>query len=205
MPQVLKEEVRGRILRAALAEFAARGYVAATMSSIAVRAEMGAPGLYRYYESKEALFAAAIPESLARIFEGLLSRRVRALAAAVGPKDETGAEMLAFWEAHRLEVVILLGRAEGTPYAHFGTRFVDQLVELTLAEMKVASGGHKVDAPTRFVLRHIFENTRTMLASILEAHEEPRAMRDAIEAFWSYQIAGLQGLTRKLTNVAAPK
>lgn len=195
MPQVLKEELRTRILEAALAEFAAHGYPATTMSNIAARAGTGAAALYRYYENKEALFDAVLPESIARSFETLLSRRVRSLAAAVGPRDETGNEMLAFWEAHRLAVVILLDRAEGTPYAHFGTRFVDQLVELTLAELKRPA--HKVDAPAKFVLRRIFENTRSMIASILEAHEDPRHMRAAIETFWAYQISGLKGFARK--------
>lgn len=195
MPQVLKEEVRARILAAALAEFAGRGYPATTMSNIAARAGTGAAALYRYYENKEALFDAVVPESLARAFEALLSRRVRSLAAAVGPQDETGAEMLTFWEKHRLAVVILLDRAEGTPYAHFGARFVDQLVDLTLIELK--RPGLKIDAPARFVLRRIFENTRSMLASILEAHDDPKDMRAAIETFWAYQIAGLQGFARK--------
>lgn len=200
MPQVLKEEMRERILAAALSEFAARGYPTATMAGIAARAGTGAAGLYRYYDSKEALFAAVVPESLARSFETLLSRRVRSLAAAMGPQDDTGHEMLTFWETHRLAVVILLDRAAGTPYEHFGVRFVDQLVDLTLTELRRAQAGLKVEAPARFVLRRIFENTRSMIASILEAHEDPQAMRAAIASFWAYQIAGLQGFAAKMAN-----
>lgn len=205
MPQVLKEEMRARILAAALEEFASRGYPATTMASIAARAGTGAAGLYRYFESKEALFAAVVPAPIARSFESLLSRRVRSLAAAAGAKEDTGDEMLAFWEAHRLAVVILLDRAEGTPYEHFGARFVDQLVDLTSAEFRRATPGLVMDAPTRFVLRRIFENTRSMIASILEAHEDSANMRSAIAAFWAYQIAGLQGFARRATKGRAPR
>lgn len=194
MPQVLKEEVRARILEAARTEFATRGYVDATMASIAARADTGAAALYRYFPSKHALFEAVVPPSVVHELEALLTRRVRSLGAALGQGDETGEAMLAFWEANRLAVVILLDRSVGTPYASFGERFVNRLVKLTRAEL--ARRGGSLDAPTRFVLRRIFENTRSMLASILEAHEDPRAMRAAVQSFWAYQIAGLHGLAQ---------
>jgi AcrR family transcriptional regulator len=199
MPQVLKPELRARIVQAALAEIASGGYVETTMAAIAERAGMGTAGLYRYYPSKEALFDAAVPESIARAFEALLARRVRALGAALGAADETGEEMLAFWEAHRLAVVILLDRAEGTPYAHFAVEFVDALVGLTTTELE--NQGRCLDAPARFVLRGIFVNTRTMLARILEAHEDPQNMRAAIRTFWAYQIAGLNGFRDTLPSI----
>jgi AcrR family transcriptional regulator len=196
MPQVLKAEVRERILAAALAEFAAKGFPFATMASIAERAGMGTAGIYRYYPSKDALFHAVVPASLAETFEQLLAKRVRSLGTVLGQDNNTGNEMLSFWQENRLAVVILLDRAQGTPLEHFGARFVDHLVELTATELK--QPGLDLDAPPHFVLRRIFENTRLMIAAILEEFEDPEAIRAAIEVFWAYQIAGLHGFAKKV-------
>ena len=76
MPQVLKDEVRDRILKAALEVFAAQGFIGATMAMIGERAGLGTASLYRYYKSKDALFDAVIPQSMADRFESLLERQI---------------------------------------------------------------------------------------------------------------------------------
>ncbi|HEY5947508.1 MAG TPA: helix-turn-helix domain-containing protein, partial [Kofleriaceae bacterium] len=203
MPQVLKDEVRTRILDAALEVFARDGFAAATMASIAKAAGVGAASIYRYYESKDELFAAVITPELTRRFEVLLDRRVSALARNTlrgEPADDAGGEMLKFWLDHRLAVVILLDRAAGTPHAHYGEHFVDLLVKHTLAELRATHSGLAISARARFVLVAIFDNTRRILASILAAHEKPADLREAIEAFWSYQVAGLRSFSRHLAE-----
>lgn len=199
MPQVLKEEVRARIVAAALEVFAEHGYAGATIAAIAERAGLGAASLYRYYPGKGDLFDAVVTPELAARFEALIERRVRSLAstildgAAVG--GEAAEELLAFWIEHRLAVAILLDRADGTAYAHHGERFVALLVRGTLTQLRAARPGVRVSAPARFVLERIFEGTRRTLAAILMAHADERQLREAIAAFWSYQIPGLAGFT----------
>jgi AcrR family transcriptional regulator len=198
MPQVLKDEVRARILDGALDVFARDGFEAATMASIAKAAGVGAASIYRYYEGKDELFAAVITPDLTKRFEALLDRRVSALARSTlrgESADDAGGEMLQFWLEHRLAVVVLLDRAAGTPHAHYGERFVELLVKHTLAELRAAHGGAAISPRARFVLSAIFDGTRRILASILAAYDRPAELREAIETFWSYQIAGLRGLS----------
>ena len=201
MPQVLKPEIRARILSAGLEVFAAQGYLGATMNAIAEQAGLGAASLYRYFPSKAELFEAAISPELAARFERLLEQRVRALAeqsaaAPFEPRREYGAEMLEFWLEHRLAVVVLLDRAQGSAYEHYGERFVALLVKSTLEQIRRGSSNVQITAPARLVLTRIFEATRSTLATILAHSDNPRVLREAIEAFWSYQIPGLRGFTR---------
>lgn len=199
MPQVLKDDVRARILEAARAELAERGFEGTTMAAIAARAGLGTGSLYRYYTSKEELSAAAIPRELVRELEALLDRRVRALGATLTrSNDDAGEEIFRFWMTHRLAVVVLLDRAEGTPHAAFPRRFVDRLVALSLEQLRAGYPGVEIDEATHFVLRRVFEGTRSTLAEILRAHEDEATMRAAIETFWTYQIAGLRALSERV-------
>jgi AcrR family transcriptional regulator len=201
MPQVLKPELRARILSAGLEVFAAQGYLGATMNAIAERAGLGAASLYRYFPSKAELFEAAITPEIAARFERLLQQRVRALAeqsapARFEPSQDHGAEMLEFWLEHRLAVVVLLDRAQGSAYEHYGERFVALLLKSTLEQIRNTDAKVQITPAARLVLARIFESTRTTLASILAHSDNPRVLREAIEAFWSYQIPGLYGFAR---------
>jgi AcrR family transcriptional regulator len=202
VPQVLKAEVRERILSAALAAFAARGYASATMSEIARGAEMAVANLYRYYPSKEELFEAAVPRSAVERFEALLERSVHAHAAVAGlsrdPDTSGASELLDFWIAQRLLVVVLLDRARGSVHESFAERFVERLVKLSVAEIRRAHPQVVVTREARLVLRQIFENTRRMIAVLLEECRDERAIRRAVAAFRSYQVGGLAAFTRAL-------
>lgn len=205
MPQVLKEEIRGRILASALRAFAAEGYERTTMAAVAARAGLGTASLYRYYPGKEALFAAAVPRAVADGLLAILRRRVEALARALGVAgrpvaggDAGGEEIFRFWIEHRLAVVILLDRAEGTPYAGYGDRFVETLLAVTTDSLRARGARVRPGSPAHLVLRQVFVNTRATLAAILEGSEAPAAIREAIELFWSYQLAGLRALTARI-------
>jgi AcrR family transcriptional regulator len=67
------EEVRALVLRAATQEFAARGYDATTMREVATTADISLSVVYRQFESKERLFAAALLEPFLTFFEEFTS------------------------------------------------------------------------------------------------------------------------------------
>jgi AcrR family transcriptional regulator len=207
MPQVLKDEVRERILAAARAAFAERGFAGATMGEIAEQAGVAVANLYRYYPGKDPLFDAAVPADLARRFEELLEGSVAAHAqlAGVGGGEAAAAErLLDFWIEHRWVVIILLDRAAGTAHEGFAARFVERLVALTIAQLRKAQPGLPISREVRLVLTEIFENTRRMLAAILEAYSSERAIRSAIATFRTYQVGGLAALAAQLLADAPP-
>ena len=89
-----REERRVRLLDAAARVFAREPYEQASMDHIAQEAGVGKPTLYRYFPSKEALFAAVFAETLAEIEtqlvavlrrEGDVESRLSGLIAAIVP------------------------------------------------------------------------------------------------------------------------
>lgn len=74
MPQVLKEEVRDRILAAATGEFFESGFNGTSMRSIAKGAGITAGNLYRYYDSKEKIYEAVVGDSY-RQLNSVLEKR----------------------------------------------------------------------------------------------------------------------------------
>jgi AcrR family transcriptional regulator len=197
MAQVLKDEVRERIRRAALEVFAERGFRGATMPEIARRAGVAPANLYRYHDDKEALFAAVVPEE-----DALLERSVRSLASlATAPPSgttEANEELLAFWIENRHAVIVLLDRGADTRYEHYGERFVERLVALTVDELHGAHPGLRLSREARKVLTIIFDNTRRAMASILQTTHDDARVREAIAGFRSYQMAGLAAFVRWL-------
>jgi AcrR family transcriptional regulator len=197
MAQVLKPEVRGRIEAAALRCFAERGYAGTSMAEIAAAAGTAPGNVYRYFPSKEQLLAAAVPADLPARHDRLLDARIAALAGGGADQGKAAAELLEFWLDQPLAVVVLLDRADGTPFAGYPAAFVRRLVEHV---------EHSLDRPPspvhRAMLDLVFDNTRRAIAHILRTGQSRDHVRAMVAAFWSYQLPGLDGLLAHLRDPA---
>ncbi len=110
--QVLKEEVRQRIIKSARREFKKCGFEKASMRSIASSANMTVGNLYRYYKNKEDLYGAII---------GSLFDEIKTLKSNLPEEPEARLNYLldSFKELqkdHRSEWLILFGGSTGTKY-----------------------------------------------------------------------------------------
>ena len=74
MAQYPKEHVRAGIVQAATSLFADVGFGATTMAAVAARAGTSIGNVYRYFESKEELFATALPTEFAAKVRAALGR-----------------------------------------------------------------------------------------------------------------------------------
>jgi AcrR family transcriptional regulator len=72
------EEMRDRIIAAAVELFAARGYPNVTVGDVAAKAGTAKGNLYRYFESKEALFAAGVDAVVTDVIDGMAAQAERA-------------------------------------------------------------------------------------------------------------------------------
>jgi AcrR family transcriptional regulator/predicted DNA-binding transcriptional regulator AlpA len=125
------EVTRGRIVAAAVSLFAARGYAGVAVNDVAVEAGVAKGSLYRYFESKDALFAAAVESIVARVVDAVAAEAERAgTDGLLEPKAAIPALLVAAWPG----VMILLDLAAGSLRDQPGqraladaalTRFVD--------------------------------------------------------------------------------
>lgn len=74
MPQILKDDIRDKILKTALEEFMIKGYVNTTMKVIAGKTGIAVGNIYRYFKNKEELydaFALPVYSSINNLFKTL--------------------------------------------------------------------------------------------------------------------------------------
>jgi len=202
MAQYLKEEVWDRIRSAALRVFSAEGYARATVARIADEAAVSAGNVYRYYESKETLFDDVVPDSLVRRFRRLLSDRLGGAEGAADVRDLApdhrywlaSGRLFDFVLEHRLEVVAFLGHGEGTRHERVHDQVVAELVEAATSH-SVALEGSVDGRPTlAFDLEQIYRNFIDSVVRILERFENEPDVREAVEAYERYHLAGLAAL-----------
>lgn len=103
------DAARERILAAAVDLFAARGYGVVAVSDVAARAGTAKGSVYRHFESKEALFAAAVES----VVSGVVGD-VRAAADRAGGRLDPSAAMLALVMAARPGFMLLLELTAGS-------------------------------------------------------------------------------------------
>ena len=123
------DAARERIVAAAVELFAARGYAEVTVSDVAARAGSAKGSLYRHFESKEALFAAAVESVVNDVVD-----EMRAAAERGGGQLDAAAATLGLVVLARPGVTLLLELAAGSLRDQPGhraladaalTRFVD--------------------------------------------------------------------------------
>jgi AcrR family transcriptional regulator/predicted DNA-binding transcriptional regulator AlpA len=103
--------VRDRIAAAAVSLFAARGYAGVAVNDVAAEAGLAKGSLYRHFESKDALFAAAVESVVARVVAGVAAEAEQAgTGGRIEPKAAIPALLVSAWPG----IMILLDLAAGS-------------------------------------------------------------------------------------------
>jgi AcrR family transcriptional regulator len=200
MAQQLKPEVDRALRAAALDVCARRGYALATMAEIARAAGVSTGNVYVYFENKDRLFRAVVDDEFVVTLTKLMLRKVRALRgvpniAALSPDAPyrlLSEELLQFWIANRLRVVILLSGAAGTVHETFAEQTVDRLVQLALAYF--AGVRPRPSTVMRYVLRDIYKNFVSAMVGVLSTYDDEKRIREATEMLTHYHLAGLKNV-----------
>ena len=133
--QVLKENIRGRILAVARQQFRHSGYSKTSMREIAELAGVGVGNIYHYFTNKDELFCEVVRpvlyalEAMLQEHHGIrgedimMMRSEKYLKACID-------EYVSLINTHRGLMEILLFRAQGSSLEHFRENYTDRSTEL---------------------------------------------------------------------------
>ena len=125
--QVLKEEVRERILAAAVQVFYEKDFRSAKMQDIARLADVSASLLYSYFENKEKLFEGVV-SSVPFDFDRIAREEESIIADTPSERYQIAAEEpLLNMLAHHKLLVILIDKSQGTAYEHAKDDFIESI------------------------------------------------------------------------------
>ena len=132
MAQVLKEEIRENILKAALQEFFNKGYKSAAMRNIAAQAKIPTGLIYSYYKNKDALFAAVLRPVLydwEQVLNAGGENESRHTNSDIYGLSKAEAECILNLFDHRQEFIILIDKSGGTKYENEKEHFIQDIEE----------------------------------------------------------------------------
>ena len=118
--QVLKEEVRQKIKKAAISEFEENGYQKTSMRSIALNAGVTVGNLYRYFKNKDDLFNVIIQPAFQEIYKFIdeFARFKKSKLSEEKQKEDFiktfEGSLIRIYLQHRPELVILLNGSKGS-------------------------------------------------------------------------------------------
>ena len=136
--QVLKEDIRGRILKVARQQFEQKGYSKTSMREIAVLAGVGVGNIYNYFASKDELFREVVRpvlyalEAMLQEHHGIRGEDIMMMRSEKYLKSCID-EYVSLINTHRELMEILLFHAQGSSLEHFRKNYTDRSTELVKA------------------------------------------------------------------------
>ena len=136
--QVLKEDIRGRILAVAEQQFGQKGYSKTSMREIAGAVGVGVGNIYNYFRSKDELFHEVVypvlyaMEAMLQEHHGIRGEDIMMMRSEKYLKSCID-EYVSLIDKHRSLMEILLFRAQGSSLERFRENYTDRSTELVKA------------------------------------------------------------------------
>lgn len=136
--QVLKEDIRGRILTIARQQFEKKGYSKTSMREIAELSSVGVGNIYNYFTSKDELFREVVRpvlcalEAMLQEHHGIRGEDIMMMRSEKYLKSCID-EYVSLIDKHRSLMEILLFRAQGSSLERFRENYTDRSTELVKA------------------------------------------------------------------------
>ncbi len=136
--QVLKKDIRGRILAVARRRFKQKGYSKTSMREIAEEAGIGVGNIYNYFTNKDELFHEVVRpvlcalEAMLQEHHGIRGEDIMMMRSEKYLKSCID-EYVTLITKYRELLEILLFRAQGSSLEHFRENYTDRSTELVKA------------------------------------------------------------------------
>lgn len=201
--QVLKDDIRTRIVDAAGRQFAAKGYARVSVRNIAAEAGVGVGNLYHYFEGKDGLFRAVVRpavQALERLLQehhGLRGEDVMALRSEAYLRSCVD-EYVALMDTHRELLRTLLFRAQGSSLECFRQQYTDRSTRMVKAWFAAMQRRHPgINTAVSDFIIHLHTVWMFALFEELLCHDVPRQeMEGILHDYILFEIQGWRAIIR---------
>lgn len=197
-----KNDTKDRILKAAKALFLQHGFQETSMQEIASAVGISAPGLYKHFESKEAIFSALVDPIIERMREILHLTKERkddlfekGQTDQVWDKEETFSVTLDFIYENFDAFKLLVCSAEGTRYENMVDHLAGYETEVILKTLpKLREKGLSVPPVTEETISLMMRNQYRTLAEFIRNDFTKAEAEAYIQAVSTFTTAGWRAL-----------
>ena len=195
--QVLKKDIRGRILAVARQQFERNGYSKTSMREIAVLADVGVGNIYNYFTSKDKLFREVVRpvlyalEAMLQEHHGTRGEDIMMMRSEKYLKSCID-EYVALIDRHRPLMEVLLFHAQGSSLEHFREDYTDRSTELVKAWFASMKQKHpEINTAVSDFIIHLHTVWMFTMFEELLMHSVPRQEMEAI--LHDYILFEIQG------------
>ncbi len=203
--QVLKEEIKEKILDAALKKFAEKGFKDTTMADIAGKAGLSVGNLYLYYKNKTALFNTIISPDFIREFKEILFQKIDSVSGV--PLDnirETSLYLIAsetminFYYENRLKIIIAMENTKVALFSGLKDEIVNYLNNLFFHYLKSINKNLEPleYENTRSLMQIIYVSLSNSILGILKLYEDKNDLQLNLQKLLDYHLSGLNSLVK---------
>ena len=195
--QVLKKDIRGRILTVARRHFRQSGYSRTSMREIAESAGIGVGNIYNYFTSKDELFREVLRpvlralEAMLQEHHGIRGEDIMVMRSEKYLKSCID-EYVSLMDKHRSLMEILLFRAQGSSLERFRENYTDRSTEVVKAWFVSMKEKHRdINASVSDFIIHLHTVWMFTMFEELLMHSVPRQEMEAI--LHDYILFEIQG------------
>ena len=195
--QVLKKDIRGRILTVARRHFRQSGYSRTSMREIAESAGIGVGNIYNYFTSKDELFREVLRpvlralEAMLQEHHGIRGEDIMVMRSEKYLKSCID-EYVSLMDKHRSLMEILLFRAQGSSLERFRENYTDRSTEVVKAWFVSMKEKHRdINASVSDFIIHLHTVWMFTMFEELLMHAVPRQEMEAI--LHDYILFEIQG------------
>ena len=201
--QVLKEDIRGRILAVAGQQFGQKGYSKTSMREIAGAVGVGVGNIYNYFTNKDELFREVVRpvllalEAMLQEHHGIRGEDVMLIRSEQYLKDCID-EYVSLINEHRDLMRILLFRAQGSSLEHFRESYTDRSTELVKAWFIAMKEKHpNINTVVSDFIIHLHTVWMFTLFEELLMHAVPRQeMESILHDYILFEIQGWRAIIK---------
>ena len=190
--QVLKDELRHKILLEAQHLFLQRGYARTSLQMIADKVNISKSNLYHYFKSKEDLFYELTDGAAEGLKKLILRLRDKRFDPRTGQREYQvllTEEVLSLLLAEKYGLLLILEQAQGTRYESLRPGMIDMLAA------KIAP--LLADEANCLLLAQIMaQNLRDGIVLILKNRVRPREVRMNLNRLVEYHTKGMDALLK---------